>query len=93
MDFMASLLVGKPLHILLVAAGLLSAYLGVRFHGRGRRTKLRPVLVNAIAWSAYAAWEWLVQIQTPEASIRVDLLLIWPTLAGLSAWAILRMCR
>lgn len=42
---------------------------------------------------AYAAWEWLVQIQTPEANIRADLLLIWPVLAVTSGWALFRAFR
>ena len=41
----------------------------------------------------YAAWEWLVQIKTPEANIRVDLMVIWPVLAFLSAWALFRAFR
>jgi hypothetical protein len=41
----------------------------------------------------FAGWEWLVMIRTPEANIRVDLLLIWPLLLLLtvgSLWRILR---
>jgi hypothetical protein len=30
---------------------------------------------------------------TPEANIRVDLLIIWPILAILSAWALYRVAR
>ena len=51
------------------------------------------LLVAAGAWLAYAAWEWLVQARTPEANIRVDLLLIWPVLAILSMWAVFRALR
>jgi len=42
---------------------------------------------------AYAAWEWLVQIQTSEANIRADLLLIWPVLVAVSGWALFRAFR
>ncbi len=42
---------------------------------------------------AYAAWEWLVQIQTLEANIRADLLLICPVLAVTSGWALFRAFR
>ena len=45
------------------------------------------------AWALYAAWEWLVQVRTPEANIRVDLLVIWPALALLSAWGLFRALR
>ena len=53
----------------------------------------RPLLTAALAWGLYAAWEWLVQVRTPEANIRVDLLVIWPALALLSAWALFRALR
>jgi hypothetical protein len=49
--------------------------------------------VAAITWALYAAWEWLVQVRTPEANIRVDLLVIWPALAILSVWALFRSLR
>jgi hypothetical protein len=41
----------------------------------------------------YAAWEWLVLIKSPEADIRVDLLLIWPVQAILTVWALVRTFR
>lgn len=40
----------------------------------------RFVFATAVAWALYGAWEYLVQIRTPEADIRVDLLLIAPLL-------------
>jgi hypothetical protein len=90
MEFLASLFVAKPLNILVVAVGFLAAYLVLRL------TTLsfsRPLLIAFIAWGIYAAWEWLVQIKTPEANIRVDLLVIWPMLAFLSVWVLLRIFR
>ena len=53
----------------------------------------RAVLVAACAWALYADWEWLVQVRTPEANIRVDLLVIWPALAIISVWALVRAVR
>jgi len=50
-------------------------------------------LASAATWLLYALWEWLVNVRTPEANIRVDLLLIWPVLAALSAWALFRALR
>jgi hypothetical protein len=44
-------------------------------------------------WGLYAAWDLLVQIKTPEANIRVDLLVMWPVLATISAWALFRAFR
>ena len=36
------------------------------------------LLIPAIAWLLYAVWEWVVTRSSPEANIRVDLLLIIP---------------
>jgi len=90
--FLAALLVGKPLSILVVAALFALGYLRVRTSGAGGGQP-RWLLVAAVAWALYAAWEWLVLIKTPEADIRADLLLIWPVLAILSAWALFRGLR
>jgi hypothetical protein len=93
MELLTSLFVGKPLNILAVAALFLAGYLALRFttFGVGRHPRL--LLVAAITWALYAAWEWLVQVRTPEANIRVDLLVIWPALAILSVWALFRSLR
>lgn len=94
MDLLAALLVGQPLHILVVALVFLIAYGALRIAGpAGRRRPTRPLLIAAVGWMASAAWEWLVLVRTPEADIRVDLLLIWPMLAVLSAWGLLRLIR
>lgn len=92
MRLLSSLLVGRPLHILVVAALFAIGYLVARSpgHGAGRP---RWLLGAAAAWAAYAAWEWLVLVRTPEADIRADLLLIWPVLAILSGWALFRVWR
>jgi hypothetical protein len=90
MEFLASLLVGKPFNILIIALLFLMGY-GVMYAtplGQGRHQ--RPILIAGIAWGIYAIWEWLVLVQTPEANIRVDLLLIWPVLGIISLWAIIR---
>jgi hypothetical protein len=47
----------------------------------------------AVAWALYAAWEWLVKVRTPEANIRVDLLLIWPVLLIASLVALVKALR
>jgi len=89
MDLLASFLVGRPLHILAIAALFLAAYALRRAMSRGAG----GLLVAAGAWTLYAAWEWLVQLRTPDADIRVDLLVIWPVVGLLSAWAVLRALR
>ena len=93
MKFLAALFVGKPLSILLVAGALLAVHLALRSSEFGAARHPRALLIAAAAWGLYAAWEWLVQSRTPEADIRVDLLLIWPLLALLSAWGIFRALR
>jgi hypothetical protein len=93
MEFLASLLVAKPLNILAVAALFLVGHLALRFTALGSGRRPRPLLAAAVAWALYALWEWVVQVRTPEANIRVDLLLIWPALAILSAWVLFRSLR
>ena len=93
MELLASLFVGKPPNILVVAAVFLAGYIALRFTTLGLARHRRPLLIAAIAWGLYAAWEWLIQVRTPEANIRVDLLMMWPVLAILSAWALFRVFR
>ena len=93
MELLASLFVGKPLNILALAAIFLAGYLVLKFrtHGIGRHPP--ALLIASTAWGIYAAWEWLVLIKTPEANIRFDLLVMWPLLAIVSAWALYRLFR
>jgi hypothetical protein len=93
MDFLASLFVAKPFHILAVALLLMAVYGFLRFTASGEGKATTPILIAGMAWAIYAAWEWLVQVKTPEADIRVDLMLIWPVLALISLWAVYKFCR
>jgi hypothetical protein len=93
MDFLASVFVGKPLNILMVAAVFFLVYLIVKFLVSSASLHSSPFLVISIVWGVYAAWEWLVITQTPEANIRVDLLVIWPVLAILMFWQFVRVFR
>jgi hypothetical protein len=93
MKFLASLLVGKPLNILAVAVAFVVAYLAARGTAQAAGRNPTPLLIAAGAWAAYATWEWLVKVRTPEADIRVDLLVLWPVLLALSLWAIYRALR
>lgn len=93
MELLVSLFVGNPLNILAVAAIFLAGYLALRFTALGAGRNPRSLLVGAVAWALYAVWEWLVLVRTPEANIRVDLLVIWPALAILSAWVLFRSLR
>ena len=93
MKLLASLFVGKPLNILLVAALFFAGYLAMRQSSLAPGRRPHALLAAVVAWVVYAAWEWAVQIRTPEANIRVDLLLIWPVLAIVSAWSLVRALR
>jgi hypothetical protein len=93
MAWLAALLVGRPFRIAAVAACLIAGYGLVRASRYGPSRKPGPLLVAAAAWLVYAGWEWLVVARTPEANIRVDLLVIWPVLAVLSAWALWKSSR
>jgi hypothetical protein len=93
MEWLARLFVGKPLNIAGVAALLFVGFLVMRASDVGATRRPRMLLVAAAGWLLYAAWEWLVQVRTPDANIRVDLLVIWPVLAVLSAWAVFRSLR
>jgi hypothetical protein len=93
MEMLASLLVGKPENILVVAIAFFAAHLVPWPTAQGNRRHSSSLLIASIAWGVYAAWEWLVQAKTPEANIRVDLLVIWPVLVIISAWALFRGFR
>lgn len=93
MEVLASLLVGKPLTIAAVAALFLGGHFILRFTGSGSKRHPRALLVVAAAWAVYAAWEGLVITVTPEANIRVDLLLIWPIILIISIWFAVRAFR
>ena len=93
MELLASLLVGKPLNILALAVLFFAGYLVLRFTALGIARHPRSLLIASAAWGLYAAWEWLVQIKTPEANIRVDLMLIWPIVLIISIWFSVRAFR
>lgn len=92
MDFILqtfAIFVQHPERSALVAALFLVLWLVV-WNSTGRGTKLRDLalLIPAVAWGLYALWEWAVTTFSPEADIRVDMLLIVPllivaTIAGL----------
>ncbi|MEB3323008.1 MAG: hypothetical protein VKI81_09320 [Synechococcaceae cyanobacterium] len=80
---MASAFVHRPAAILAVALGLF--LLDRLDRGRAAGPRARPALRwPALLWALFALWEALVMGLTPEADIRVDLLLIWPPLAVVS---------
>jgi hypothetical protein len=89
-NILAYWLVKQPLHILLIAVAL--AVLWGLLRRRARyASRASALLAAAVAWLGYAGWEWWVLVKTPEADIRVDLLVIWPLVAIVTLWAILRV--
>ncbi|MEY2853232.1 MAG: hypothetical protein RL030_364 [Pseudomonadota bacterium] len=83
--------VQHPLRIVALAAIYFAAWGVLRASSSGRR--INSLLLPAVFCLAFAAWEWLVLERTPEADIRVDLLLIWPILLVLTAWSLWRVLR
>jgi len=93
LEILSRWLIQQPGHILLIAA------INLALWAAGRATVLRTVpksnvlWVPAVAWLAYAGWEWLVLVKSPEANIRVDLLLIWPVIGLATLWALVRAAK
>ena len=90
MEILASLLVGRPLIILAVAGIFAAAFVLMRRTRIGAVRRPASLLVAAGAWALYAAWEWLVLVRTPEANIRIDLLVILPILLIVTIWSTVR---
>ncbi len=75
MDTISSLFVGRPWVQLGIGGFFFIAYY---FSFRHRWRNPRILLLPALLWLGWAAWEWTILRVTPEANIRVDLLLILP---------------
>lgn len=73
--------VQNPLLIALIAGLFFGAYLLLRANAALRS---RALLIPATAWLAWAVWEWAIVQFSPQADIRVDLLLIVPLVLVLS---------
>ena len=86
MTLLGALFVQNPAGIFLVSGIFFVAYVLLRnMRGVGR---VQPLLWAALAWAIWAVWEFFVLRSTPEADIRVDLLLIIPVVIGLSIAAV-----
>jgi CDP-diglyceride synthetase len=75
--------VGHPDRIAVVATVLLVLFAALRI---GRHTWRWPLLWTAGVWVAFAIWEWMVLVQ--EANIRVDLIVLYPVLLGITIWGL-----
>ena len=65
----------------------------MRYTAFGEGKNSTALLVPTIGWALYAVWEWFVVTRSPEANIRVDLLIIWPVLLILSIWFVIKALR
>jgi len=92
-EWLAGWLVARPVNILCVAVMLAALWAAGRATVLRDAPKANVLWVSALLWLAYAGWEWLVVTRTPDANIRVDLLLIWPVLGLATAWALWRAAR
>ena len=93
MELLGLLFVGKPLSSVAVAAVFVALYFARRSKTGGEDYHSRWPLAAVFGWLVYGAWEWLILVRTPEANIRIDLLLIYPSLGLLSLWALYRLIR
>lgn len=93
MEALAEFLVNQPEHVLLVALVYALLWVALRFLKANNVHHPNAVLVPMVFALVYAGWEWLVTVTTPEADIRVDLVLIWPCQGILTLWALIRTFR
>lgn len=75
METLSQWLAQQPAHILLVAVASLALWALCRATVLREAPKANVLWVPAVLWLAYAGWEWGVLARTPEADIRVDLIL------------------
>jgi len=87
MDTITNLYPQNPLAILVIALIFFAFYWLLR---NSASVNARGLLLPAIAWLVAAAWELVIRLFSPEANIRVDLLLILPLLLILTVWGIVR---
>lgn len=93
MEFLVSIFVGKYYNILWIAIILFFVYLMLRFVAKDTALNLRPLITLSIIWTIYTVWEFIVQSFSPEANIRIDLLIIWPVVGVLTVWKLFRVFR
>lgn len=83
--------VQHPLRILALGAAYGLVWAVLRASPMGSRANV--LLLPATYCALFAAWETWILVRTPDADMRVDLLLVWPLLLGLTAWSIWRVSR
>jgi hypothetical protein len=74
----------------------LAAVVGAGFFVMHRLATRPALLVAAIGWTLYAAYEYGMKLRllcTGECNIRVDLLLLYPILLVVTLWALVALAR
>ena len=90
MSQILSWFVHHPLRLAALAVPFILLWLFLGRDNGARAARSRVLLYPAGLFLAFAGWEWLVMTRTPDADIRVDLLLIWPIAALVAVWALVR---
>lgn len=90
MSSLALLFIHQPAHLLGMALVFFVAGGWLRVRRTATMPRGQALLWASLAWAAWAGWEAWVMHQTPEANIRVDLLLILPAVGLISIWSIVR---
>ena len=80
-----------PERVMVVAFFFSLLYFGLVLSKAATRVRVRPILIAAIAWALYSAWEYHCKIQ--RYNIRVDLLLIYPLLVIVSLLPVVAIFR
>ncbi len=75
MEAFVGLFVRQPMILLAIAAFFVVGYLFTR---KNPNLRAKALLAPAVLWLLWAVWEWGLLRFSPEANIRVDLLLIFP---------------
>ena len=90
---MLGIFVHRPLLYMGFAGAFALLLLLTRLTAFGSGKSLRPLWIAAAAWALSGLWEYVVMTRTPEANIRVDLLVLLPALGMISVWALYRLLR
>jgi hypothetical protein len=90
METFTNFFVGQPL-VQLVISGLFFVVYFLTMYNPNLRAK--TLLTPAVLWLAWGVWEWAITRLSPEANIRIDLLIIFPVVFIVSIVAIVMFFR
>ena len=90
MDAFFKIFVGQPLVLLAIAALF---FIGYFFTRSNPNLRAKALLTPAVLWLLWAVWEWIILRNSPEADLRIDLLLIFPIVFIVSIVGIFMLFR